>query len=160
VAFSLAFARDALAPAHNFAVCQQHFPENFWNPAWQRHPNGVNGVGGVVMVADNPSDHHIFLSAFAGERALQSTSAGVRVTTPRGEIQVITPAAFADHFGVAAPDVTAGGRLAALRLVSSDMTATEKALASGGVSPVRRMNRLVVPQDQALGAALVFEAAH
>jgi catechol 2,3-dioxygenase-like lactoylglutathione lyase family enzyme len=160
VAFSLAFARDALAPAHNFAVCQQHFPENFWNPAWQRHPNAVTGVGGVVMVADNPSDHHIFLSAFAGERELQSTSAGITVTTPRGDIQVVTPAAFADYFGVAAPNVAAGARLAALRLVSSDMAATEQALSAGGVSAVRRMNRLVVPQDQALGAALVFEPAH
>jgi hypothetical protein len=159
VAFSLAFARDTLAPAHNFAVCQQHYPENFWNPAYQRHANEVVAVGGVVMVADNPSDHHIFFSALAGERELQSTSAGITVTTPRGDIQVITPAAFADHFGVAAPDVTAGGRLAALRLVSSDMTATDNALSSGGFSPVRRMGRLVVPPDQALGAALVFEAA-
>lgn len=160
VAFSLAFARDALAPAHNFAVCQQHYPENFWNPAWQRHPNGVTGVGGVVMVADNPSDHHIFLSAFVGERELQSTSAGITVTTPRGDIQVITPAAFADHFGIPAPDVSEGGRLAALRLVSSDVAATEASLSSGGVSPVRHMNRIVVPPDQAHGAALIFEAAH
>ena len=31
VAFSLAFARDAKAPEIGFAVCQQHFPESFWN---------------------------------------------------------------------------------------------------------------------------------
>src|ERR1700693_2687268 len=35
VGFSLAFARDAAAPDTGFAVCQQHFPENFWNPAFQ-----------------------------------------------------------------------------------------------------------------------------
>jgi hypothetical protein len=38
VAFSLAFARDARAPGVGFAVCQQHFPENFWNPAFQQQP--------------------------------------------------------------------------------------------------------------------------
>jgi hypothetical protein len=160
VAFSLAFARDALAPAHSFAVCQQHVPENFWNPAYQKHSNGAIAVAGAVMVADNPSDHHIFLSAFTGERELASSSAGVTVTTPRGEISVMTPAAFADHFGVAAPAVTAGGRLSALRLVSSDLRASEAALSSGGFSPMRRMDRLVVPAAQALGATLVFEAAH
>jgi hypothetical protein len=160
VAFSLAFARDALAPAHNFAVCQQHYPENFWNPAYQRHPNGVTDVGGVVMVAENPSDHHIFLSAFAGERELQSTSAGITVSTPRGDIQVMAPTAYADHFGIAAPEVAEGGRLAALRLVSSDLTATDTSLSAGGLSPIQHMGRLVVPPDQALGAALVFEAAH
>lgn len=157
VAFSLAFARDALAPAHNFAVCQQHYPESFWNADYQQHANGVTGVAGSVMVADNPSDHHIFMSAFAGERELLSSSAGVTVTTPRGEIQVVTPAAFADLFGIAAPDVSQGGRLAALRLVSSDMNATQASLSSGAFSPIRRMERLVVPPDQALGAALVFE---
>jgi hypothetical protein len=160
VAFSLAFARDALAPAHNFAVCQQHYPENFWNPDYQRHANGVTGVAGAVMVADNPSDHHIFMSAFAGERELLSSSAGITVTTPRGEIQVMAPRAYADHFGIAAPDVAEGGRLAALRLVSSDLTATDASLSAGGLSPIRHMGRLVVPSDQALGAALVFEAAH
>jgi hypothetical protein len=160
VAFSLAFARDALAPAHHFAVCQQHYPENFWNPDYQQHANGVTGVAGAVMVADNPSDHHIFLSAFAGERELLSSSAGITVTTSRGEIQVVTPAAFSDLFGIAAPDVSEGGRLAALRLKSPDMNATQARLSSGVFSPIRHMGRLIVPPDQALGAALVFETAH
>src|SRR5712691_7132407 len=59
VGFSLAFARDAKAPAIGFAVCQQHFPENFWNPAFQQHPNTANGVAGVVLVAEKQTDHHI-----------------------------------------------------------------------------------------------------
>ena len=46
VAFSLAFARDAGAPAIGFAVCQQHFPENFWNPAFQQHANTASGDRG------------------------------------------------------------------------------------------------------------------
>lgn len=159
VAFSLTFARDALAPAHRFAVCQQHYPENFWNPAYQAHVNGVTGVAGAVMVADNPSDHHIFLSAFAGERELVSSSAGVTVTTPRGDIQAMTPAAFADHFGVTPPDVSGSARLAALRLIASDMLSAERTLASAGIAPVRHMGRLIVPAGKAMGATLVFEAA-
>ena len=31
VAFSLAFASCAALPQTGFFVCQQHFPENFWN---------------------------------------------------------------------------------------------------------------------------------
>jgi hypothetical protein len=157
VAFSLAFARDALAPAHNFAVCQQHYPESFWNADYQRHPNGVTGVAGTVMVAENPSDHHIFMSAFVGERELLSSSAGITVTTPRGEIQVVTPAAYSDLFGIAAPDVIQSARLAALRLTAPDLRTVEASLSSGGVSALRHMDRLIVPQEQALGAVLVFE---
>ena len=62
VAFSLAFARDPAAPDIGFFTCQHRFPENFWNPAFQRHPNTATGVAGVVLVADNPTDHHIFLA--------------------------------------------------------------------------------------------------
>ncbi|MEA2822658.1 MAG: hypothetical protein QOJ86_4662, partial [Bradyrhizobium sp.] len=94
LAFSLAFARDARAPAIGFAVCQQHFPENFWNPAFQRHPNTVSGVAGAVLVAENPTDHHIFLSAFTGVRDLHATSNGVSAATPRGEVKVMDPAAY------------------------------------------------------------------
>ena len=51
VGFSLAFAEDRLAPDMHFCICQQHFPENFWNPAFQQHANGVEGVAGVIAVA-------------------------------------------------------------------------------------------------------------
>ena len=41
LAFSLAFARDPNSPDVRFAVCQHHFPENFWDPAFQTHANGA-----------------------------------------------------------------------------------------------------------------------
>ena len=44
VAFSLAFAASKSWPKTGFFVCQQHFPENFWNSAAQVHPNGAIGV--------------------------------------------------------------------------------------------------------------------
>ena len=47
-------ARNALAPAHNFAVCQQHYPENFWNLAYQRHPNGVTEAQYKAILARHP----------------------------------------------------------------------------------------------------------
>lgn len=159
VAFSLAFARDDRAPQCGFAVCQQHYPENFWSPAFQQHANGVTGVAGVVLVADNPTDHHIFLSAFAGERELQSTSSGITVATSRGQIQVMDPSAYRDHFGAPPPDIALGARLAALRLATSDLTKVRKALFEGRLPVREERGRLVVGPEQALGAALVFEAA-
>jgi hypothetical protein len=157
LAFSLVFARDPLAPKTGFAVCQNHFPENFWNPAFQKHANGATGVAGVVFVADNPSDHHIFMSAFAGERELQSTSSGISVVTPRGEIQVMDPTAYRIHFGIEPPNVTASMRLCALRLTASDLKAVEASLGSGHVGYSHHMNYVVVAPAEAMGAALVFE---
>jgi hypothetical protein len=155
VAFSLAFAEDTKAPDTGFFTCQQHFPENFWNPAYQQHRNGVSGVAGVVLVADNPADHHVFLKAFAGVSDLTSTSSGITLETPRGEIQVMDPSAYRAHFGVDGPDVTRGMRLAAIRFGVRDKAAAGAVLAA---TATERMDKLVVGPAIAHGATLVFEA--
>ncbi len=156
VGFSLAFARDELAPNASFAVCQQHYPENFWNPKFQVHDNGATGIAGVVMAADSPTDQQIFLSAFVGERDLQSTSSGITVKTPRGEIQVMEPRAFRDHYG-ADISIASGARLAALRFTVGTLAKVEDVLKRGGVSFVKHMGRITVPPRAAMGAAIVFE---
>lgn len=159
VGFSLVFARDAKAPDTGFAVCQQHHPENFWNPAFQQHPNTAAAVAGVVLVAENPADHHVFLSAFAGERELLATSTGITVKTPRGEIQAMDPAAFRRHFGTAAPDIGRGARLAALRLAVRQLEVTQNLLREAGIGFAEVMGRIVVTPEQAMGATIAFESA-
>jgi catechol 2,3-dioxygenase-like lactoylglutathione lyase family enzyme len=159
VGFSLAFAHDAMAPEIGFFTCKQRYPENFWNPALQQHPNTVTGIVGAVLVAENPTDHHIFLSAFAGERELLATSTGITVKTPRGEIQVMDPAAFTSHFGASAPDISGGARLAAIRLAVSNVAIARDLLDKAEVAMAERMGRFVVPPTVAMGATLVFEAA-
>jgi hypothetical protein len=157
VAFSLAFAHDAGAPDIGFAVSQQHYPENFWNPAFQSHANKVTGIGSAIIVAENPTDHHIFLSAFTGERELQSTSSGLRIATARGDIQVMDPSAYGNYFGVPPPDISTGARLAGMRFVTADMAATTASLARGKVAFSMRLGRFIVGSDSALGAAIIFD---
>ena len=157
LAFSLAFARDPKSPDAAFFTCLHHHPENFWNPDIQKHPNGACAVAGVVLVADNPSDHHIFLSAFAGERDLHATSSGITIKIPRGEIQVMTPAAFGDRFGAAPPAVQRGAKLAALRFAVRDLGAAQELFTRANLPVQERMGRLIVGPDTALGATLAFE---
>ena len=157
VAFSLAFARDAGAPSAGFAVCQQHFPENFWNPAFQQHANTASGIAAVVLVAENPTDHHIFLSAFTGVRDLHATSSGVGVGTPQGDIKVMDPAAFRSHFGTEPPDISQGARLAALQFHVRDRGALRAALSGGGIAFSVLMDSTIVAPQTAMGATLVFE---
>jgi Glyoxalase-like domain len=152
VAFSLAFARDSKAPDAAFFTSRHHFPEHFWNAASQVHPNTTATIAGVVMVADNPSDHHIFLSAFTSQRDMLATSSGIAIKTPRGEIQVMTPVAFRDHFGTTPPDTSRGARLAALRFAVRDFAAVKQR--SGATE---RMGRVIVGPDAAMGATLAFE---
>jgi Glyoxalase-like domain len=156
VAFALAFAADPKAPEIGFFTCQHRHPENFWHPAFQVHANTAAAVAGVVLVAENPSDHHIFLSAFTGQRELLATSAGISVQTPRGEIQVMDPAAFHDHFGME-PDCSRGARLAALRVTVRNPDAAARTMRNSGIATTERMGRVIVGPDIAMGATLVFE---
>ena len=141
VAFSLAFAEDKTVPDIRFAVCQQHYPENFWNPDFQHHSNGVAGMAGVVAVAAAPDAHRPFMEAFTGATA-QTVEGGIAITTPRGVLEVVTPAAFTGRYGVAAPPTAYGARLAALRFTVPEAP-----------------ERTVVGPQEAMGATLVFGPA-
>lgn len=154
VAFGLAFAQDRLAPEAGFFVCQQHEPQNFWNPAFQRHPNGATGVGAVLMVAENPADHAEFLSAFTGERELVSNSAGVAVPLPRGRIEVLTGAAAGWVLAGPVPDQP--GRFVGFTVSGTDAAAQAARLAAAGIPGVQGPCGLVVPASAAMGTAVVF----
>ncbi|MEN3384178.1 MAG: hypothetical protein V7608_4222 [Hyphomicrobiales bacterium] len=159
VAFSLVFAADSKAPETAYFTSQNHYPENFWNPAFQAHPNSVITIAGVVLVAENPADHHVFLKAFSDVSDLKSTSSGITIETPRGEIQVMDPSAYRAHFAAEPPDVSRGARLAALRFAVRDMDALRSVLEQGGVAAIDHMGKRVVPPQTAFGATLAFELA-
>jgi catechol 2,3-dioxygenase-like lactoylglutathione lyase family enzyme len=170
VGFSLAFAEDKLSPDIHFCTCQQHYPENFWNPDFQKHDNRAAAVAGIVLVADNPAAHLDFMRAFTGVASADEFSDGFRIVLPRGVIEVVTPAAFTHRYGLAAPATDKGPRLAALRLAVTDTAAVKSclrqagiALATGGDMPAPASGTAVYNPDTgavsvpALGAALVFE---
>jgi hypothetical protein len=159
LAFSLAFATDPASPNAGFAACQHHFPENFWNPAFQTHANGAGRVTGAVLVAENPTDHHIFLKAFAGVSDLHSSSIGIKARTENGEIEIMEPIAFRDQFGVL-PGVEGDGMtFNALRFEVADLAQTEAMFQHGGIAAQNHVGRLVVPPNAGIGATLIFEAA-
>jgi len=159
LAFSLVFTSDPTSPDLSLALCQHHHPENFWNPAFQNHGNGVSRIAGVVMVADNPSDHHIFLKAYTGLSDLHSNSLGVRAETRDGVIEIVDPVAFRDRFGIQVKASGEGMTMGAMRFEAADLGRVEAALRDGGVGFRRHVGRLVVPPDEAFGATLIFEPA-
>jgi catechol 2,3-dioxygenase-like lactoylglutathione lyase family enzyme len=158
VAFSLAFARDPASPHAGFFTCLQKTPENIWFPELQRHRNGAKSISAAVLVADNPTDHHIFLEAFSGARDVRATSLGLRIETPQGEILVYDPRAFSDSFASSAPKEE-GLRLAALVFGVADLGATRTWLQTAGLSPRALHDRLVIGPHEAMGAVIAFENA-
>lgn len=160
LAFSLAFARDPVSPDDaGFAACQHHFPENFWDPALQIHANGAQAVAGVAMVAENPTDHHIFLKAFTGLSDLHSSSIGIKARVGNGDVEIVEPVSFRDRFGVAPLVGGEGMTLNAIRFVVADIAQAEALQRQAGITSQRHVGRLVVPPHAAFGATLIFERA-
>lgn len=154
--FTLVFARDPRAPDIGFFTSKHHYPENFWNPAFQVHENTAAGVAGVVIVAQDPESHAHFLATFADAQSAQ-TENGLLIATPRGEIEVMTPANFLRRFGVKAPKVENGARLAALRFAVAQPSRLQAVPELAGMGGLYVGNAAVIGSEDALGAVLVFE---
>jgi len=154
--FSLAFAEDKRAPDIHFATCQQHFPENFWNSAFQKHANSATGIAGVALVAAEPERHRGFMQTFTGGEAIRSAD-GFSIATPRGTIEMTAPAAFSRRFGVAAPDTAGGARLAAIRFTVVDASLLQNMPELAGVAGLYAGNAALIGADDAMGAVIVFE---
>jgi catechol 2,3-dioxygenase-like lactoylglutathione lyase family enzyme len=98
VAFSLAFASDPRIPEAAFFVCQQHAPQYFWKPEYQRHANGAVAVAEVVMVADDPPSLAEFFAGLQGKEAVTQQDGALQVVTARGRITVLPAGAAAERF--------------------------------------------------------------
>ncbi len=159
VAFSLAFADDKLAPWVHFCICQQHYPENFWNPDFQHHANSARGVAGVVFVADEPGLHTKFLSDFAGQPDVKMSRDSVTLVTPRGTIDVLTPAAFRQAYETEPLETADGARFSAVVFNVADIAAAEDALAAGEIDAAIGADRVIVDPELAMGATIVFQEA-
>jgi Glyoxalase-like domain len=160
LAFSLAFAAEPNSPDLRFAVCQHHFPENFWNPAFQVHANGAQRVPGVVMIANDSARHQDFLKAYVGAGEVTSGPVGVTARTENGEIEILEPPAARDLLGF---PVMAGGdglTLNAMRFAVADLGQTEALYRKNGLAVRRHGEKLMVPPDEAFGATLIFEATN
>lgn len=141
VAFTLAFALDPGLPTAAFFVCQQHFPDNFWNPAFQAHANGATDIRAVTVASPEPEARLGFLSAFTGTPAEQSLGAYTFPLQREGHLDVAKGADDGEiaAFAIAMPDPARQAitlRAAAIPYDISDAGVTVRAPDACGVDIV------------------------
>jgi hypothetical protein len=158
VAFSLAFTEIPSEPRVGFFTCRHHFPENFWKAEYKSHANGARRLTAVTLVAEDPADHHQFLTAFAGTKNLRMTSLGLEIVTPRGLIEVLTPAGFRHFWGAAAlPEEPRGLSIRGLRFGVRVLGDAAGALIAGGCTVRDQAGRFVIASEPLHGVAVAFE---
>jgi catechol 2,3-dioxygenase-like lactoylglutathione lyase family enzyme len=158
VGFSIAFARDPASRHAGFFTCKQTHPQNFWAAELQRHDNGARAIAACALVAENPTDHHIFLETLIGVRDIRATSLGLTVPTPRGDVLALDPRSFRDAYGVEAPE-DEGLRIAALVFAVTDLAATKAFMERSGVKHHLQRGQVVVGPEIAHGSTIIFAAS-
>ncbi|WP_134499621.1 VOC family protein [Microvirga pakistanensis] len=157
VAFSLAFAADKAAPKAGFFVCQQHNPENFWNPAFQVHENGASGLAAVALAAPEPDRCKSFLRAFTGVVPTSPALHDLSFRLSDAHLDVMTPDDAAESY-VSVEAELDQPCFVAFTVRVEDVLALSKHLDAAEVPYQHVGSRLVVPASAAFGVAVAFEA--
>jgi catechol 2,3-dioxygenase-like lactoylglutathione lyase family enzyme len=133
VAFSLAFVTDPAMPETTFFTCQQHAPEHFWKPDYQRHANGAQHAAEAIMVAPDPASHAGFFKGTHGAGPVKTTGDGVTVKTDLGAISMLSPAAFRGRFGRETPGPKETAHFAGFRIAVADLGAARAIFTAANV---------------------------
>jgi catechol 2,3-dioxygenase-like lactoylglutathione lyase family enzyme len=157
VAFTLSFSHAIEMPNQSFFVCQQHFPENFWNPAMQSHENGTIGVARVVITHDKPQECIAFMESYSGIIPQLEDNLGFSCATSRGVISVWTPDGARSKLGDDpilrhAPN----GRFSAVLFDVTDLQQAARLFRENDIPHHFEQGNIVIPSGAAFGVMLIF----
>ena len=156
VAFTLAFTSAENSPKAGFFVCQQHFPENFWNPEFQRHDNKATQISSVTLAAPSPERLRSFLRAFTGVQPASPDGDDLSFRLGESHIDVLTPDDAAEIYGSVEAELDQPSFVAfAVRV--DDIHRQAQWLDSADIPYQHIGSRLIVPASAAFGVAIAFE---
>jgi hypothetical protein len=157
VAFTLTFVTDPAMPEAAFFTCQEHAPEFFWRPEYQRHANGAHHASDAVLRAEDPAALAPFFAKLLGGESVERRGDGLVVATALGTVSVMTPGAVAARFpGIVLRDAPATPHFAAYRIAVAALDETERVLRANDVRHRRQDRSLVVPPEEAFGVVIEF----
>lgn len=131
---TLALMPDAQWPRLSFFLCQQHRPDLIYVREWLDHPNTVDGICGMTVLADN-RDHGALIDKFEGlYGSAERLEGGFQVGTANGPIRVQSKRIIEDDFGTLPSAVTASSEpcIIALDLRYKSPTQLRRWIANSG----------------------------
>lgn len=157
VAFTIAFVLHQDMPDAVFFCCQQHAPEAFWQPEYQRHANRAMDFASVILAAETPRRHAAFFRALFGADSVEVKRDALTIHTASGIVEVIPPEASVTRFaGVSGIDSSPSARFVAAGIRTADLGAADACLERGGIERVRSDERILVSPATCHGIALEF----
>ncbi|HYC14339.1 MAG TPA: VOC family protein [Stellaceae bacterium] len=157
VGFSLAFVTEPRMPDAAFFACQQHAPQHFWKPEYQRHPNGARAVLEVTMLASDPAGYADYFGKLVEPQAVKRSEGALEVTLEGGKLTMLDATRLAQRFpGVRLRDVLRKPYFAGYSIGVADLAAAEALLKGKGVAFTRSGDRLHIAAEHAFGTMIEF----
>ncbi len=157
VAFSLAFVTHAAMPDVAFFSCQQHAPQYFWKPEYQRHANGALAIVEVVMAAEDPAGLADFFGRLVDPKAVTTEDNCLRIALSGGAIAVLDR----DRLHAWCPEAVMrpSPAFVGYAVTVRDLDGAEAMLRQGEVPYRKRHDGLQIVPGDALGTVIEFRAA-
>jgi hypothetical protein len=155
VAFSLAFVTEPRMPEAAFFTCQQHAPEYFWKPDYQRHANGARTVIEVVMLANDPAGFADFFGRLVEPDAVSRAEGALRVKLGEGVLSILDATRLAQRFpGIRLADVLRKPHFAGYSIAVDDLDVSEDVLERNGIAAARADGRLQIAAEHGFGTVI------
>jgi hypothetical protein len=143
-------------PILGLFVCEQITPQFVYRKEWAQHPNGVRGLAGISVVANDPLRVTALCVRFFGETAVKPDGDGLRVETGTQPVRYMTRGDFTSRYPGIAP-IRTDDHAALVSLRTPDPDAVGKLLTGNGVPHKRAPDgRVLVAASDACSVALEF----
>jgi catechol 2,3-dioxygenase-like lactoylglutathione lyase family enzyme len=160
VAFSLAFVTEPRMPDAAFFTCQQHAPEFFWKPEYQRHANGARAVVEVVMLANDPGAFADFFGKLVEPAAVARSDGALRVKLGEGALSLLDATRLAQRFpGTRLRDVLRKPHFAGYSIAVEDPAVAEDLLKRNEVPYARTGDGFQIAAEHGFGTVIELAAS-
>ncbi len=157
VAFSLAFATHSEMPRAVWFVCQQHYPENFWKPAFQQHANAAHDLACVTLAATEPKRYTSFFKSLFAEGQLCEQGDELELKLTRGQVRVIPVSRLeSESPGIESRVQRFGPQISALEINVDKLDPILAQLHEHQTAHSEIEGRIVIPPAQVYGLSLIF----
>jgi catechol 2,3-dioxygenase-like lactoylglutathione lyase family enzyme len=157
VAFSLVFVVSRRLPGAPHFLCQQHNPEHFWRPDYQRHANGARQIVGVTLAVAEPNALRSYYAGLFGAEAIAAAGRGLKITTGRGQIEVLASAELGQRYpGLTLAPPPAGPSIVGFQVQVEALAQAADCVARAGIAVHRGDGRVSIAPADNFSAVLEF----
>ncbi len=149
--------RASLIPNGRSFFCEHLTPDTVWQPAWQRHPNGVQNISEFVIVAQDPAHAAQVYSRLFGAAKVLACPEGAFVLRAGAATVRFASADYAQQrFGPLPEDYDGSARMVALGFATTDLALVKNALLTGNILFHEQAEAIVVASGEGFNLALRF----